>query len=179
MLQKYMLDTNIVIYVIKRRPVALLEIFNANADRMCISIITLAAFLLSPILALEQAGTAVNLGNLISILDTDPLLLTRAQTYAFTVLSISELFHAIGMRNTQMSIFRMNHIENKLMILAFLVGLVLQIAITEIPFLLNLFGTVSLSITEWLLLIAIATVPLWVHEIVVFIRWCIGKLKHA
>jgi tRNA(fMet)-specific endonuclease VapC len=39
---KYMLDTNIVIYVIKRRPVELLDIFNAHVDQMCISTITLA-----------------------------------------------------------------------------------------------------------------------------------------
>jgi len=39
---KYMLDTNIVIYVIKRRPVELLEVFNRHAGQMCISSITLA-----------------------------------------------------------------------------------------------------------------------------------------
>ncbi len=39
---KYMLDTNIVIYVIKRRPVELLDIFNKHVDQMCISTITLA-----------------------------------------------------------------------------------------------------------------------------------------
>jgi tRNA(fMet)-specific endonuclease VapC len=42
---KYMLDTNIVIYVIKRRPVALLDIFNAHVGHMCISSITLAELL--------------------------------------------------------------------------------------------------------------------------------------
>jgi tRNA(fMet)-specific endonuclease VapC len=42
---KYMLDTNIVIYVIKRRPVEILEVFNAHADQMCISSITLAELL--------------------------------------------------------------------------------------------------------------------------------------
>jgi tRNA(fMet)-specific endonuclease VapC len=40
-----MLDTNIVIYVIKRRPVELLEVFNAHAGQMCISSITLAELL--------------------------------------------------------------------------------------------------------------------------------------
>ena len=39
---KYMLDTNIVIYVIKSRPVELLEVFNRHAGQMCISSITLA-----------------------------------------------------------------------------------------------------------------------------------------
>jgi tRNA(fMet)-specific endonuclease VapC len=39
---RYLLDTNIVIYVLKRRPLELLSTFNANASRMAISSITLA-----------------------------------------------------------------------------------------------------------------------------------------
>jgi tRNA(fMet)-specific endonuclease VapC len=42
---KYMLDTNIVIYVIKRRPVELLQVFNRHAGQMCMSSITLAELL--------------------------------------------------------------------------------------------------------------------------------------
>lgn len=41
-MHRYMLDTNIVIYVIKRRPIEVLERFNANVGRMVISSITLA-----------------------------------------------------------------------------------------------------------------------------------------
>ena len=39
---KYLLDTNIVIFVLKERPVELLGVFNKHADQMCISTITLA-----------------------------------------------------------------------------------------------------------------------------------------
>lgn len=39
---KYLLDTNIVIYVVKRRPLEVLAQFNANAGRMAISAITLS-----------------------------------------------------------------------------------------------------------------------------------------
>ncbi|QTD46830.1 type II toxin-antitoxin system tRNA(fMet)-specific endonuclease VapC [Ottowia testudinis] len=39
---RYMLDTNIVIYVMKRRPLAALEVFNRHAGAMCISSITLS-----------------------------------------------------------------------------------------------------------------------------------------
>ncbi|MEZ5534481.1 MAG: type II toxin-antitoxin system VapC family toxin [Thiolinea sp.] len=39
---KYMLDTNIVIYVIKRRPPEVLDTFNRYASQMAISSITLA-----------------------------------------------------------------------------------------------------------------------------------------
>ena len=39
---RYLLDTNIVIYVLKRRPIEVLSAFNANASRMAISSITLS-----------------------------------------------------------------------------------------------------------------------------------------
>jgi len=42
---RYLLDTNIVIYVLKRRPIAVLAAFNAHAARMAISSITLAELL--------------------------------------------------------------------------------------------------------------------------------------
>ena len=42
---KYLLDTNIVIYVIKRRPIEVLAAFNNNVTRMAISAVTLAELL--------------------------------------------------------------------------------------------------------------------------------------
>ena len=42
---KYLLDTNIVIYVLKRRPKEVLDVFNINASRMAISSITLSELL--------------------------------------------------------------------------------------------------------------------------------------
>jgi tRNA(fMet)-specific endonuclease VapC len=39
---KYLLDTNIAIYVIKHRPIQALETFNRHAGHLCISSITLA-----------------------------------------------------------------------------------------------------------------------------------------
>ena len=38
----YLLDTNIAIYVIKRRPIEVMGVFNENAGRMAISAITLS-----------------------------------------------------------------------------------------------------------------------------------------
>lgn len=42
---RYLLDTNTVIYVLKRRPIEVMATFNANASRMAISSITLAELL--------------------------------------------------------------------------------------------------------------------------------------
>lgn len=39
---KYLLDTNFAIYVIKRRPIEVIGVFNENAGRMAISAITLS-----------------------------------------------------------------------------------------------------------------------------------------
>lgn len=41
-MHKYMLDTNMCIYTIKRRPLEVLATFNQHAGQMCVSAITLA-----------------------------------------------------------------------------------------------------------------------------------------
>lgn len=102
--------------------------------------------------------------------------LARCQTYAFTVLGMSQLFHAIGMRDVNRSIFKMNHLENKVMILAFLFGSLLQIIVTEIPFLIRAFGTVPLSFADWKILTILAGTPLVFHEIILFLA---GFVKEA
>lgn len=42
---RYLLDTNIVIYAIKQRPIEVLDLFNQHVGQMCISSITLAELL--------------------------------------------------------------------------------------------------------------------------------------
>jgi len=42
---KYMLDTNICIYVVKRRPLEVMKAFNLHVGQLCISSITLAELL--------------------------------------------------------------------------------------------------------------------------------------
>lgn len=101
----------------------------------------------------------------------DDYIYSHAQTYAFTVLAISQLFNAMGMRNLNRSIFKYNHLNNRLMVIAFVVAFGLQIAVTEIPFLVEAFGTASLTLKEWLALAALSTTPVWFHELFVFIRY--------
>lgn len=135
-----------------------------------IGAITLSAFLATPIFMLADAGRAVTIEN-IKLVMADDHIYAQCQTYAFTTLAISQLFNAIGMRNLNRSIFRFNHLENRMMVVAFWVGIMLQVAVTEIPALIDMFGTVELSIKEWLSLIALSTAPLWFHELFVFARF--------
>ncbi len=138
---------------------------------------TLAAFLYSPITHLMAAGDAITFAN-IKASYADPYIFSHAQTYAFTTLAISQLFNAMGMRNLNRSIFKFNHFSNRLMIVAFIVAFGLQISVTEIPFLIDVFETAELRLTEWLALTAISTSPLWFHELFVFIKY-MNKRKEA
>ena len=131
-----------------------------------IAAVSLTAFLMLPCALLRLNGLALSLGNLSEILQ-NPTILSKAQTYAFTVLGMSQLFHAVGMRDTHKSFFRMHHLENKLMIAACAAGFALQLAVTEIPFLIGAFGTSPLSGSEWMRLTVLAAAPLFAHEIIV------------
>jgi Ca2+-transporting ATPase len=131
---------------------------------LVIGIITLGSFLYVPFQILHSEGTAISISAIDGVL-RDPLIYAKAQTFAFTVLGISQLFNAIGFKKLHKSIFKVNHLQNKVMIAAFVVGFGLQIAVTEVPFLSELFETAQLSLKEWLCLTAVCTTPLWVHEI--------------
>ena len=132
-----------------------------------IGVVTLAAFLFSPIQHLLEANMTVNLSNIIDMLKNEEILI-HSQTYAFTTLAITQLFNAIGVRNFHRSIFRYNHLNNRMMIVAIVAGFAMQVAVTEIPFLTNMFGTAALSLQEWLILTGLASTPLWIHEVMVF-----------
>lgn len=128
-----------------------------------IALISLAAFLIVPLGMLKSSDTKVCAESIRYLLN-DPVILSRCQTYAFTVLGMSQLFHAIGMRNVEKSVFRMNPLGNKLMICAVCLGIILQMLVTEVPFLISAFGTVCLSLHEWGLLIVLAAMPIAAHE---------------
>ncbi len=132
--------------------------------------VSLAAFLKVPYDRIVAEGLPVSLHNVIEGLRISAVL-AKAQTHAFTVLGISQLFHAIGMRDVNRSVFKMNHRNNPYMIGAFLIGIALQAAVTEIGPLIRLFGTVRLSLMEWGQLIALSATPLIVHELLVAIGY--------
>ncbi len=132
--------------------------------------VSLAAFLKVPYDRIVAEGLPVTLHNVVEGLQISAVL-AKAQTHAFTVLGISQLFHAIGMRDVNRSVFKMNHRNNPYMIGAFVVGIALQVAVTEIPPLIMLFGSVRLGLTEWGQLIALSATPLIVHELLVAIGY--------
>ena len=134
------------------------------ANAILIAILSLAGFLFPAIMHLQANNIAFTFSNIANAYDIQSVLV-HGQTYAFTILAIIELFHAIGARDEHNSIFKFKLFDNKMMIVAFLVGLLGQVAVTEIPFLTNIFGTTSLSIVEWIYIFGVASLTLVLHEV--------------
>lgn len=129
-----------------------------------IGVISILAYLTVPYEELLQRGFQVNLENMKKLLEVE-WILNKAQTHAFTVLGMSQLVHAVGMRDVHCSVFRMKHLDNVYMLASLLLGFLLQFLVTEIPYLVGLFETSRLSLEEWLRLGVLALVPLLVHEL--------------
>jgi Ca2+-transporting ATPase len=138
---------------------------------LLIAMLTLLAFLLTPLRAVGLDGNAIR------VWLSNEANLTLAQTYAFMTLAASQVFHAIGMRDWTRSLFRMNHLGNKLMLLSVVVALALQFSLTEVPAFTRWFGTVSLGLAGWLTVIGFSLVPLVVHEIVVLARFVVKRVQ--
>lgn len=94
---------------------------------------------------------------------------SEGRTFAVTVLAVSQLFHAVGMRDMGRSVFRMNHRNNRLMWVAVVLGLALQFAVVQTP-LSRVFGTTPLSGVQWLIVLGLALLPLAAHEVIVLAR---------
>jgi len=130
-----------------------------------IATISLTAFFLPAFLLTKSAGVPFHLPEVVKILAKDGVL-ARAQTYAFTVLGMSQLYHAVGMRDVHRSVLRMHPKDNPLMLVSCGVGFLLQLAVTKIPVLVSAFGTVRLSAREWCVLSVLAAFPLLAHELI-------------
>lgn len=143
-----------------------------------IGTISLLAFLAVPYEELVRAQVPVNPANIDKVLEVEAIL-NKAQTHAFTVLGMSQLLHAIGMRDVNKSIFKMNHLENGYMLLAGAFGIMLQVLVTEVPYFVTLFGTSRLTLTEWGMLFGLASMPLVIHELLVLQDFLVKQVGNS
>ncbi len=134
-----------------------------------ITIITMISFFIIPTsIILNTYGFDGRLfAHIRHILLTNEEVLLKSQTFAFTTLSLSQLFHMIGMSNVKNRLFNIIKGKNYVMLLALVIGIVLQVLVTEVPFLIEVFNTSSLSLSEWIYLLLISSFPLIMHEIMV------------
>jgi len=94
----------------------------------------------------------------------------HAQTMAFVVLSVSQLFHSFNLRSEKKSIFH-GLFDNKWLVGSLLLGILLQLIVISFSPLASVFEVFQLNIGDWVLVIGLSLVPVLVNEIVkLFIR---------
>ena len=80
--------------------------------------------------------------------------LIEAQTMAFTLLTMIEIFNSFNCKSERYSIFKIGIFNNIYLILAFLTSFFMQLAVIYIPFLQRYIGTTSLGLTDWVIILA-------------------------
>ena len=93
---------------------------------------------------------------------SDPLEVAR--TAGFTTVVLAQLFNALNARSETTSAFH-GLFANKWLWGSILLGVVLQVAVVEVPFLQVAFGTASMDLAHWGACVALASVVLWYDEI--------------
>lgn len=82
--------------------------------------------------------------------------LEKARTIAFTTVVIFELLFVFNCRSENNPVWKVNPFSNKLLILAVLTGLLLQLALIYVPLLNNWFYTVPLNLFDWLIIVLVS-----------------------
>ena len=103
--------------------------------------------------------------------------LNQARTMAFTSLALGELFHMLGMSDVRHSFVHVFKDKNIMMAVAFFAGVLLQLAVIEIPAIRSVFSTENLSISEWLWTALFSLIPLILHELIVLILFIKNRRK--
>lgn len=113
-----------------------------------------------------------------ALYESNPTLLHEAQTMAFTTLAFSELFHMLSMSNLKRSGFSVFKKKNWMMLIAFVVGIGLQLFVIETPVIRDIFSTANLDPNEWILTLVLSIFPFLVHEIIVLVTFICNKIKN-
>ena len=96
---RYMLDTNICIYVIKNRPEGLRERFNRLADQLCISAVTLAEIIYGAEKSARQIENIKVVEQFASRLDVLPFGERAATHYGQIRADLERAGHPIGLHD--------------------------------------------------------------------------------
>lgn len=96
--------------------------------------------------------------------------IAKAWTISLTTLAVFQWFNAWNCRSETKSVFQMDFFSNRYLIGATLLVIVLQVLAVYTPFLQTILHTVPLSLTDWLIIIPIASSILIVEEVRKFLH---------
>ncbi|HAR84892.1 MAG TPA: ATPase [Clostridium sp.] len=135
------------------------SLFTLLFNGVLIGILTLIGFVYGVNKYGAEGVTLANIAN-------NPEALMHAQTIAFVVLSGTQLIHALNMRSSDKSIFKIGLFSNMYLIYAMIVGISLQMAVIYIPPIARMFNVIPLTLADWGLVIVLSLIPLVINEII-------------
>ncbi len=135
------------------------SLFTLLFNGVLIGILTLIGFVYG---VNKYGADGVTLANIAN----NPEALMHAQTIAFVVLSGTQLIHALNMRSSDKSIFKIGLFSNMYLIYAMIVGISLQMAVIYIPPIARMFNVIPLTLADWGLVIVLSLIPLVINEII-------------
>jgi Ca2+-transporting ATPase len=95
--------------------------------------------------------------------------LPKIQTLIFTLIVMSLMFNAFNWRSDRYSIFTLGIFTNKALIYAVLSTVILQLIVIYIPILQIAFRTVPLTLSDWAMILPLASTTLIAMEIAKFL----------
>lgn len=96
--------------------------------------------------------------------------LPKIQTLIFTLVVISLMFNAFNWRSDRLSVFSLGIFTNRPLIYAILSTVLLQLAAIYVPVLQTAFRTVPLSLSDWGMIIPLASTTLIVMEVAKYLE---------
>ena len=131
-----------------------------------IGLLTLIAFYIG----INETGMIGNLGQLEAMAKAGDTAakhaLTQGRTMAFIVLTVSQLFYSLTMRNSQKTIFEIGIFKNKYLIYSIIIGIVLQIGLTSFTPIAQVFKVTNISFGNWDIVLLFALIPFAVNEMI-------------
>lgn len=90
---------------------------------------------------------------------------TIAQTMAFMVLSLAQMFHCLNLRSRTHSVFEVGIFKNKWLVLTVVFVICLQVMVCEFPFFNILLKTAPLNQIQWIIVFGLSSSIIMINEI--------------
>lgn len=91
--------------------------------------------------------------------------LIHAQTMAFATLSISRLFHSLNLRHKHKSLYEIGLFSNRFLMIAILIGIVIQIGLINITIFNTIFEIHFLTTKDWIFVLTLSLIPIIFSEL--------------
>jgi Ca2+-transporting ATPase len=102
--------------------------------------------------------------------DTKAGVVSIAGTMGFNTFVLFQFFNILNVRSEDQSVFSRLTLTNRSLWISLVAVVTLQIGVTHLPFMQNVFDTTSLNLNQWLACIGVASTILWIEEIRKFAR---------